>query len=460
MIQAVLGDTGAVKHNWRQYPDYKNSRIEWLGEIPVHWEVRPLKHAAVINRDVLPEDTNADWVLQYIDIGNVGPSGTISSTEQVTFANAPSRARRIVHDGDTIVSTVRTYLRAIAFIQVPPKNLIVSTGFAVLQPRQALFPKYLFYMATSQPFVERIVSQSEGVSYPAITPSRLARLPVWVPPYEEQRAIVSFLDRETTKIDTLIAKRQRLISLLLEKRTALISQAVTKGLDLTVAMRDSGIEWIGAIPAHWEVRRLKDSVLGIVNGAWGEDPSGGTDDLVCVRVADFDRVRNRVVDSNLTIRSISANERRGRLLQAGDLLIEKSGGGDLQPVGAVVLYDLEIPAVCSNFIARMLVPPSCHPEFLCYLHAALYSVRINVKSIKQNTGIQNLDLDAYLNERVALPSLTEQHLIARFLNRETARIDDLIHEIRKHIELLREHRTALTTAAVTGQIDVREEVEA
>ena len=117
--------------------------------------------------------------------------------------------------------------------------------------------------------------------------------------------------------------------------------------------RDSSVDWLGEIPAHWTIVRLKRTITNCQNGIWGDAPEGEENDIICVRVADFDRVKRCVADKDLTIRSVPPDKREGRLLRPGDLLLEKSGGGDKQPVGTVVLFDLDVPAVCSNFIARM-----------------------------------------------------------------------------------------------------------
>ena len=146
------------------------------------------------------------------------------------------------------------------------------------------------------------------------------------------------------------------------------------------AMKDSGVPWLGAVPEHWEVRRLGTSVHGCINGIWGNDPNG-REDLPCVRVADFDRARLRVRLAKPTLRAVAPGERKRRLLKKSDLLLEKSGGGDLQPVGVVMLYDHDIEAVCSNFVARMPVSARCNSSYLTYLHSHLYAIRLNVRSI-------------------------------------------------------------------------------
>ena len=210
----------------------KDSGIEWLGEIPAHWETRRLKCAAAINTDTLPENTESDFGLQYVDIGNVDSTGNILDVQEMPFERAPSRARRQVRHGDTIISTVRTYLKAIAYIEHPSDNLIVSTGFAVLRPRPELEPRYLWRLVQSQGFVDAVVAHSEGIGYPAIAPTKLAELPVWIPPIPEQRAIAAYLDRETAKTDAAVAEIETSIAHLEEYRTALISAAVTGKIDV------------------------------------------------------------------------------------------------------------------------------------------------------------------------------------------------------------------------------------
>lgn len=212
--------------------------------------------------------------------------------------------------------------------------------------------------------------------------------------------------------------------------------------------KDSGIEWLGKIPAHWKVRRLRCTVTSCQNGVWGDEPDG-VYDLACVRVADFDRVTFRVNMSDPTLRAIEPAVASVRLLHPGDLLLEKSGGGENQPVGVVVLFDHSVPAVCSNFVARVTIADGYDARFLTYLHAALYSMRINTRHIKQSTGIQNLDSSSYLTETIALPPDVEQRAIAAFLDRETARIDALVAKKERLIELLLEERTTFITRAVT-----------
>lgn len=210
----------------------------------------------------------------------------------------------------------------------------------------------------------------------------------------------------------------------------------------------SGVEWLGSVPSHWTVARIKCSISSCRNGIWGDEPAGDADDIACVRVADFDRTRLVVRGAPTTIRNVSAAEREGRLLNRGDLLIEKSGGGELQPVGCVVLYDLDVSAVCSNFVAGIKLRAGFDSSFWRYVHAAAYAVRLTIGSINQTSGIQNLDQGRYFNERAPIPPPEEQKAIADFLDRETGKIDALMAEQEKLIELLKDKRRAVISHAV------------
>lgn len=214
------------------------------------------------------------------------------------------------------------------------------------------------------------------------------------------------------------------------------------------AYKESGVPWLGKVPESWKQMRLRDAVEGCLNGIWGEEPSETDDDTPVVRVADFDRQARLALD-HPTIRSIPRDQRNGRELFPGDLLIEKSGGGDLQPVGMVVQFQGASGAVSSNFVARMRPRDGIHSRFLVYVHAHFYTAGVSLLSVKQSTGIQNLDGTAYLSERCFLPSFVEQEAIANYLDSETARIDALIAEKGQLIELLREYRRTVISDTVT-----------
>ncbi|HEL3782751.1 TPA: restriction endonuclease subunit S [Stenotrophomonas maltophilia] len=189
-----------------------------------------------------------------------------------------------------------------------------------------------------------------------------------------------------------------------------------------------------------------------MNGLWGDEPDG-ENDIAVIRVADFERSSSSVGLDKLTYRSITRKERQSRLIKSGDLLIEKSGGGEKTLVGCVVLFAHEFDAVTSNFVARMRPLSEFDSRFLCYAFGNLYRGRVNYPSVKQVTGIQNLDAESYLQERFCFPSRVEQAQIARFLDHETARIDALIKEQQRLIELLKEKRQAVISHALTKGLD-------
>ena len=205
----------------------KNSGVDWIGEIPEHWEVRKLKQVCKININSLDERTNPNYDFEYIDIGSVTYENGIINKEFFLFKNAPSRARRIAKEGDTIVSTVRTYLKAIDFVDKSKSNYIFSTGFAVLEPNNKIYPKYLFSFIKSDAFTEQVSVNSKGMSYPAINSTELGAQKVLYLPYEEQTQIVSYLEDIEAKIAKAITLKEQEIDKLREYKTVLIDQVVT-----------------------------------------------------------------------------------------------------------------------------------------------------------------------------------------------------------------------------------------
>jgi restriction endonuclease S subunit len=232
-------------------------KTPWALSLPVADQLTPLKYEIHINQRVLPESTPPDAIIRYIDISSIDELGRIAEPVELQFDRSPSRARRIPSHGDTLVSTVRTYLRAIAYIDSPPPALVCSTGFAVLTPGRRIDGRFLAYWMRSDPVVDEICARSVGVSYPAVNALELGSLPVPALPLDQQRRIANFLDRKTATIDDLIRKKERQMVLLQEKRQVLVTQAVTRGLDPNVAMKDSGIAWIGQMPRAWKLLPLR-----------------------------------------------------------------------------------------------------------------------------------------------------------------------------------------------------------
>lgn len=204
----------------------KDSEIEWLGEVPEHWEVKRLKYVASINDEVLTEKTDKNYEIEYVEISGVKSGCGIVETTLYKFMDAPSRARRIVNDGDVLVSTVRTYLKSIAKVDNAPTNMIASTGFAVVRPRNidSNYAGYLFYV---EPLIGEIISMSTGVSYPAINASQIGDISIPIPPIQEQQVIVKHIEINLFRINSQVNRITKLIELLTEYRTAIISEVVT-----------------------------------------------------------------------------------------------------------------------------------------------------------------------------------------------------------------------------------------
>lgn len=211
----------------------KPSGIEWLGEVPGHWEGKPLKRWVRLNASTLGEKTDPDFEFRYVDIGSVQTGRLAKELERIRFEAAPSRARRVLRRGDTIISTVRTYLKAIWYVNEDADDLIASTGFAVLTPGKGVEPEYLGYVIQSSSFVNRVAANSIGIAYPAIAETVLGRFPVALPPtVEEQQAIIAHIKTESTPLDEAISRTEDEIKLIREYRDRLIADVVTGQIDV------------------------------------------------------------------------------------------------------------------------------------------------------------------------------------------------------------------------------------
>lgn len=454
----------------RRYPSYRASGVASIGEIPSHWRIAELgrigsffKGGGGTKEDETDEGRPC---IRYGDLYTRHDFHIRESRSRISPERAAVYTK--LHHGDLLLAGSGETLDEIG---KSAANLLREPAFCggdvvILRPEVDVDATYLGYAADCAPSRHQKSCMGRGVTVMHIYGSELKRLVLPVPPLQEQKQIAAHLDREMALIDELISKQESLIGRLDEYRTALITQAVTTGLPKEAAkaaglnpgpkLKDSGVEWLGEVPAHWEIARLKWSTTGCIGGVWGDEPDG-VDDLLCVRVADFDRHAARVSLRNPTLRSVSISHREGRMLGVGDLLLEKSGGGVKQLVGCVVLYDHDVPAVCSNFVGRVALAENAHPAYWTYVHRALYAGKLNYPAIKQTTGIQNLDTDAYFDTPVAFPPYPEQIAIAEYLDTAADHIDALRAKARLSIERLSEYRSAVISAAVTGKIDVRDE---
>ena len=433
--------------SYLHYPNYKDNNVQGLGKVPAHWKVLPLKTVSTHNDDVLMESTAPDAEISYVDISSVDGMNGIKAKEPMLFSAAPSRARRLVKHGDVIVSTVRTYLKAIARIRVPEDNLVVSTGFAVIRPRSELAPDFLGCLVFARYFVDQVIARSTGVSYPAINASELVAISVPVPPLNEQIAIASFLDRETAKIDDLTKAFEGLIDLLKEKRQAVISHAVTKGLDSTVPMKDSGIKWMGSIPRHWEMKKLKylgSAITGLTYSP-SDVVSEGSGTLV-LRSSNVQKGKI-ALDDNVFV---SADIPKDLVTRDGDILIcSRNGSRALIGKNATI----ESASAGMTFGAFMTVFRSPDSAYMsCIFNSPLFEFQ---SGAFMTSTINQLTLGVLNNFEIPFPPPEERKSIVEYLKVERNRFNELIDQAQAAIELLQERRSALISAAVTGKIDVR-----
>ncbi len=417
-------------------------------------EQRRLKYAATINDESLPEATEPDYELQYIDIGNVDSYGTVHDVVAFKFEEAPSRARRITRHGDVIVSTVRTYLQAIAPIENPPENLIVSTGFAVVRPKGSLFDaRFCKYAVREKHFLWEVESRSTGVSYPAINASDLADIRINLPDIETQRLIADYLDRETARIDALVAEKEKMLALLEEKRAALISRAVARGLDENAPLKPSGLDWLGDIPAHWELWRLKH--LAEVRGGLTLGKKYLRNDLIempYLRVANVQDGYLKLDDVQTV--EVSPEEARCYLLQRDDVLMNE--GGDIDKLGRGCVWRDEIKSCLHQNHVFSVRPRRADAEWLALWTSTLHAKRYFEQRAKRSTNLASISSTNIKELPVPMPPMDEQLNIKRYVESTVKKIVAIYSEMQQSIELLKERRAALITAAVTGQVPLGE----
>lgn len=429
------------KVGYAQYQSYRESGVAIIGRIPKDWSVLRLKYGATINDDALNGSEDPDMEIQYVDISSVEFGRGIVAKEIMRFGDSPSRARRLVRDGDVIVSTVRTYLKAIAPIVRPDRNLVVSTGFAVLRP-STYRPEFLRYVLESELFLCEVAKRSVGVSYPGINASQLGDIFGVLPSLPEQIRIAAFLDRKCGQIDRAIAQKEQLIALLKERRQVLVQQAVTKGLDPKVKMKDSGVPWLGMIPAHWEVKTSKR-----LFGQRKERAQKGDQQLTASQ-------KHGVIPQQLfmelegrRVTQVMLNADILKHVEANDFVISMRSfqGGIEHSAYSGCISSAYIPLVPLRYVVtdffRYLL--KC-PSYITALAGTSDLVRDGQAMRYENFCAIDL---------VIVPEV-EQTRIASYLKGMDERTDKALSIHEAQIAKLKEYRSILINAAVTGQIKV------
>ena len=434
-----------------RYPKYKPSGVEWFGEVPEGWEVKPLFGCAV-------ERSESNKGMLVDNLLSLSYGRIIAKDLMTNEGLLPEsfETYQIVRRGDIVLrlTDLQNDKRSLRSALVEEDGIITSAYLAVSPRRSnATFMAYLF---RAYDLTKVFYSMGGGVRQ-TMKFADMKRLPTVLPPLPEQTAIAEFLDRETAKIDGLVAEQRRLMELLKEKRQAVISHAVTKGLNPHAPMKPSGIEWLGDVPEGWSVAPFKRQIARNDGGVWGDDPDGISDTIVL-------RSTEQTVDGrwqldNPASRKLSEPDIDGALLDEGDLLLTKSSGSSLH-IGKTTLVTAEIAEMrcCySNFMQRIRTKPTFLPKLAWYfLNNQLARQQLDLVS-NSTTGLANLNATMVGQLVVIVPPFPEQTAIVGFLETELLKFDTLTAEAQRAIDLLQERRTALISAAVTGQIDVRQQ---
>ncbi|MEN9302872.1 MAG: hypothetical protein RL264_1301 [Bacteroidota bacterium] len=447
----------------KKYDSYKDSGIEWIGEIPSHWEIKKLKYFGVITlgKMLTPEDKGGYVLKRYLRAKNIEwYSPNIEDVKEMWFSPKEVAQYRLFKN-DLLVSeggeVGRTCIWNEEIDECYIQNSVHRVSFGGTENANYFLNQFILFGKKGH--FDAIVNR---ISIAHLTKEKLGDVQFIYPPIEEQTTIANYLDQKTSQIDDLIAKKERLIQLLEEERTAIINHAVTKGLpaeerlkvglDPTVPMKDSGIEWLGEIPAHWEVKRIKHLLNEPLKyGANESAEEENLDDPRYIRITDFGN------DGKLkenTFKSLPYSKAENFLLNEGDILFARSGA----TVGKTFFFKNYQGIAC---FAGYLIKASCNqklllPEFL-YQFTNTGSYENWKQSIFQQATIQNIGADKYNQLKIAIPPVSEQKEIIEFLEKKTSEIGLIISTTQQEIELLKEYKTALISEVVTGKVDVRNE---
>ena len=432
-----------------RYSEYKDSGVEWLGEVPAHWGVTKLRYVSTIRKGKLPGQIHPSQIngsdLPYLSMeflrGETEDPCYVALTHQALCAEPEDIL--ILWDG----SNAGEFLRA--------KKGVVSSTVALIENIK-IQRDFLFYLCKASQ--GHIQGKTIGMGIPHVSGEELRLLSLSFPTTNEQTAIATFLDRETAKIDGLIAEQEKLITLLAEKRQATISHAVTKGLNPDVRMKDSGVAWLGEVPAHWFLGQLKNFIRqkpgAIKTGPFGSHLTSAEMQEGIVKVYN----QRSVIDNNFIDGENYISQEKFEQLSSfqafpGDVLVTTRG-----TIGRAAILpgnaDLGILHPC---LLRVQVDEKkLHREFLVALIQGSHLMKTQIALSSNATTIEVIYSETMASLFIPLPPLAEQKAILLFLDSETARLDALTAAATHGIALLKERRSALISAAVTGKIDVRE----
>jgi len=356
----------------------------------------------------------------------------------------------VFHSGDVLFGKLRPYLAKALHAD---KEGVCSTELLVLKPQPDIHPRFLLYSMLSPEFIGQVDASTFGAKMPRANWEFIGSIKLPIPAYETQRLIADYLDRETARIDALVAEKEKMLALLEEKRAALISRAVTRGLDPNAPLKPSGLDWLGDIPAHWEVLRLK--YLAEVRGGLTLGKKYSRNNLVefaYLRVANVQDGYLKLDD--LQTVEVPPEEAENYLLQYGDVLMNE--GGDIDKLGRGCVWREEIkPCLHQNHVFSVR-PHLIDPEWLALWTSTLEAKRYFEQQAKRSTNLASISGTNIKELPIPMPSSDEQIKIKKYIEGSTEKISAIKLEMQQSIDLLKERRAALITAAVTGQISIEE----
>ena len=444
-----------MAERYKAYPEYRDSGVEWLEAMPSHWEKVPIKYMALSKGSLF---LDGDWIeskdlslegIRYITTGNVGEGQFKEQGEGYITENKFHQIDCTeVFEGDLLLSRLNAPIGRSCIVPDLDSRIVTSVDNVIFRPDQNYLRKYLVYLFSSKDYFKHTSNLARGATMQRISRGLLGNIRVVVPTFAEQTQIANFLDHETAKIDTLIEKQQQLIKLLKEKRQAVISHAVTKGLNPQAPMKDSGVEWLGEVPAHWDVSKF--GYISIVVRGGSPRPAGDPtlfngDYSPWVTVAEItkdDEVYLTETESFLTQKGSD----QCRVFSSGTLLLSNSGA----TLGVPKI--LNIDANANDGVVGFERLSLNHEFAYFYLSTLTEDLR---ERIKQGSGQPNLNTDIVKGIAVPIPPENEVIEIVTSIHQTREKFKGLSEKAQNGIALLQERRTALISAAVTGKIDVR-----
>lgn len=421
-----------------------------MSGISAGWTVERLKDVAVINANALPAGTHVDYEFDYLEISNVNYNGMVdpNAIEHLRFEDAPSRARRRVAAGSTVISSVRPNLQAVAFFADAPKHLICSTGFNVVEPQPSkLAPQFAYYHLLSENARQYFEAAATGVGYPAIGDKDFNAFTVTLPPLLEQHRIAAYLDASCAAIDAAVSAKRRQLHTLDALRKSIIQRAVTQGLNPKVALKPSGLDWAVEVPTHWKVQQIKRN-CGLVRGQFTHrprnDPALYDGPYAFIQTGDITAAGKyiRTYSQTLNELGLSASKQFPR----GTLVMSIAAN-----IGDVAILDFE--ACFPDSMIGMIPGHKANLDFLYYLMRAMRPIML--RSAVQSTQL-NLNYVRIGTNFAPFPPLEEQRAIAEYLDAKEIESHRISETINAQIATLTAYRKSLIHECVTGQRRVSE----